>query len=175
MRIIVGESGEVSTEHSAAEFGVLQRNVILGNLAISEAHRQPDFMGAEGEIGPVILTAKAAQNVATVTRIRNARGIETSQRANATLDAAETDTETEGTVVIRWQGRDTVQAVRSRLFVGMLDSGFRPSRSGTDASEVTPDEALYDGLVVLEDVFRKSTAEAAELAAQFNNVELSVK
>lgn len=175
MRIIVGESGDISTKHTTEEFGVLQRNVILGSLAVSEAHRQPDFLGAEGEIGPMIVTPQAAQNVATVTSIRNARGLEMSRLVNETLDGAETDTESEGTVVLQWQDRDAVRAVRSRLFVGMLESGYRPGRSRTDAGEVAPDEALYDGLHVLERVLGLPPTEAAEQAAQFNDAALSIE
>jgi hypothetical protein len=170
MRILVGESGEITTHHTSEEFDFLKWHVELGNMSTSIAHRSPDFKGAEGEIGPMILTAEAATNVMTATNIRNARGLETSRLANTALGNAAEEDGSEDVLVLQWQDRSTVQAVRSRLFIGLLEQGFRPGRTQTN-----PGEDIYNGLCVVEDVLRLPIAEATVLATSFNAAEVSAQ
>lgn len=176
MRIIVGESGKVTTEHSASEFRLLQGYVTIGNLSTSTAHRQPDFIGAEGEIGPIIHTAEGAKSVATATAIRNARGIRISTLANATLRTAEDNARlSREPIVVEWGDRDSVQAVRSRVLIGLLEEGYRPGSMRSDPEgETLPGQVLYDGLCAVEDVLQLTPAEAALRAALYNNDELTL-
>jgi len=168
MRILVGESGDVSTQHSTAEFNLLESYVTSGNLSTSIAHRHPDFKSAEGEIGPMILTAQGAQMVATATKLRNERGLEMSRLTHETLDSATEIDGSEDVITIQWQDRDCVQAVRSRLLIGLLESGCRPGRARANSYVESPGQALYNGLHVVEEALRLPPAVAAETAAQFN-------
>ena len=173
MHILVAESGEVVTKHDTGEFNLLRSYVLLGNLAASASENTVAVEVGPDTVAPKVTTDLCAKYIAGVIAQRIAHGRENGELADTTLQGAFADTESENTTIIQWPSRESVQAVRSRMFTALLEEGYRPGRT-TTVPEWIAGQVIYDGLVFVENVLRLPTDKAAEQAALFNNIDSRV-
>lgn len=164
MRILVGESGTVSTEHNPEEFRVLGSYVVTGSLLKAESLRRIGDEPGPDYIGPMLSTPEAARLMLKISGIKRSHTIATTKLAEATLEAAHVADDSPGTTVIEWETRDQVTAVRSRVLAYLMHEGYAPN----DDNQQLPGARLFDSLCVVEDVLHLPRDRAIELATRFN-------